>query len=1074
MSCDITESAEFRLHIHRLLYNYAIAHLTTNYLTFTENLVSEFIEYLQPVPLTDPYSLVLSVDPFQSFSQLHTLSSLEPYDEAPQTTNEARSYLKVVMRATVGKPITERIAWNDHYSEYPPIEPFLPALTRRARRRTPKLGKNAKRPYSSEEYADLLKAQKIGVVPVEPVQEEVLSPEDILYLKCRIQAEDLQGVRSLLQTTTDMLRPQKSYKNKYLDIDYLRSVPLLEPTIPYDPFMPIFPKARLPRSGIVNAAGHLPDFKGFHDIPKAGLHKVAVEDPDGDISRQNLVMVDGWETIRSSPPSPPASSPDDGEDQLDELFLASSPDTEAPLVEELSNSKMEPILMPRTRQIGGTSGVSPHMLAGKTLATFLEPLFTKAEIAPAIQPLSEKNADEELRRPCSSPTPSSLLGQPPSEIENVPVTKSADKADLQDQDLDSELKILYAGHDLGDVIMKEALDDKQDFLMDTNHVSPLVPSLPEPNVHPPSGLNMPRAFSDFLMPPANASKNKDAPPAKKPVQPLEKFLKKVKGREPLTLMLSWIPFTVDKKLPSAAELVGVSELFSEAELAGEVDLPKMEALLKSVDLVEDGCDLDERRWRDFDASGFQPSAAPFEFEILRTRQERWRLARLENRLEDGMDSCEDEERREADADALSRGLQGTGNADPGLRSPFDAGQGAERPCKRARLDAEADMTSQRALPAYDVDMGIAIEQDWQQPASPAFSASDDKENWPPLSSYSSSSLPAELRQDEGPADYYVERLEHYADTNTWALTQACDDDAEMLGMDDEESFEPLSFGSRQPAAFRNNLPLAVEPEIASHSLGIAAFAQLRARQVSLPVVLPVSEAIAVAAPVDLPQGQQKTPQEIFDRETLRLPDDIMVPTSVHRYLASVDLIQKHALVRALRSNECAVELVERQSLDGVDLILDPHCAIIFLSLFVLPGRCDAYVAQVAQQSWHFSRILVVFEAYPEQRALRSRGHEPHRASSDPYAYTPPIVKAIKKFRRDVNIAEGCGTKCAGTRVEYAFANTVEEAALFARVYGDAAELRDETQGMIWGAREWLSVDFSEVRLSLFVGYQNFD
>jgi hypothetical protein len=658
---------------------------------------------------------------------------------------------------------------------------------------------------------------------------------------------------------------------------------------------------------------------------------------------------------------------------------------------------------------------------------------------------------------------------------------------------------------------------------------------------------MPRTFSDFLMPPVNASKNKDAPPAKKSVQPLEKFLKKVKGREPLTLMLSWMyvrprpslsmlialrcsPFTVDKKLPSAAELVGVSELFSEAELAGQVNLPKMEALLASVDLVEDGCGLDERRWRDFDASGFQPSAAPFEFEILRTRQERWRLARLENRLEDGME-CEDEELREADADALSRGLQGSGNADPGLRSPFDDGQGAERPSKRARLDVEAEVPSHDALPAYDVDIDIVIEQDWQEPASPVFSASDDKENWPPLSSYSSSSLAAELRQGEGPADYYSERLEHDAD-NTWALTQACDDDAEMLGMDDEESFEPLSFGSRQPATFGNmvdaesyeslsqyvradqgadsngegehldfqmeapivsrdhgvgaddlvlndfdglgNLALAVEPEIASRSLGIAAFAQLRARKVSLPIALPVSESVAVTAPpADLPQGQQKTPQEIFDRETLRLPDDIMVPSSVHRYLASMDLIQKHALVRALRSNECAVELVERQSLDGVDLILDPHCAIIFLSLFVLPGRCDAYVAQVAQQSWHFSRILVVFEAYPEQRALRSRRHEPHRASSDPYAYTPPIVKAIKKFRRDVNIAEGCGTKCAGTRVEYAFANTVEEAALFTRAYGDLAELRDETQGMIWGAREWLSVDFSEVGVDLFVGHKTF-
>lgn len=71
-------------------------------------------------------------------------------------------------------------------SEYPPIEPFIPALTRRARRSTPKLGKNTKRPYSSKEYADLLKAQKIGIVPVELVQEQVLSPEDILYVPSRL------------------------------------------------------------------------------------------------------------------------------------------------------------------------------------------------------------------------------------------------------------------------------------------------------------------------------------------------------------------------------------------------------------------------------------------------------------------------------------------------------------------------------------------------------------------------------------------------------------------------------------------------------------------------------------------------------------------------------------------------------------------------------------------------------------------------------------------------------------------------------------------------------------------------
>ncbi len=38
---NITESAEFRLRIRDLLYDYAITHLTTNYLTYTEDFVSE-------------------------------------------------------------------------------------------------------------------------------------------------------------------------------------------------------------------------------------------------------------------------------------------------------------------------------------------------------------------------------------------------------------------------------------------------------------------------------------------------------------------------------------------------------------------------------------------------------------------------------------------------------------------------------------------------------------------------------------------------------------------------------------------------------------------------------------------------------------------------------------------------------------------------------------------------------------------------------------------------------------------------------------------------------------------------
>jgi hypothetical protein len=184
-------------------------------------------------------------------------------------------------------------------------------------------------------------------------------------------------------------------------------------------------------------------------------------------------------------------------------------------------------------------------------------------------------------------------------------------------------------------------------------------------------------------------------------------------------------------------------------------------------------------------------------------------------------------------------------------------------------------------------------------------------------------------------------------------------------------------------------------------------------------------------------------------------------------MSSVEFIQKHVLVRALRSSECAVELVERQTLGGVDLIVDPYCAVIFLSLFTLSARCDACTERISQQSWKYSRLFVVFEAYPEHRSKRSFAIQNGDGSasaqaSELYAYTQPIVKAIKKFRRDVNIADACGAKCADTKVEYAFADTVNEAALLTRWFGERAEEADETGGILWGEREWLAVDFSEV------------
>ena len=252
--------------------------------------------------------------------------------------------------------------------------------------------------------------------------------------------------------------------------------------------------------------------------------------------------------------------------------------------------------------------------------------------------------------------------------------------------------------------------------------------------------------------------------------------------------------------------------------------------------------------------------------------------------------------------------------------------------------------------------------------------------------------------------------------------------------------------------------LSTEPEITLHRLGIRAFAELRAQTISSRKETQLSVFAPNVFPADQDLKPRETPMDLYDSSTIRLPESVLMPQSIHRYMASVDFIQKQALVRSLESQEFLVTLVERDSLGGVDLILDPHSAIVFLSLFSLPWQCDKYVESVAKQSWKFRRILVVFEAYPQSCARRGD----NTWDSGLNAYTPPILKAIKKFRRDMSVAAACGTRCQETELCHAFANSVDEGALFARLYGDRAEEKDETGGAIWGDRGWLDGDFLEV------------
>jgi hypothetical protein len=153
----------------------------------------------------------------------------------------------------------------------------------------------------------------------------------------------------------------------------------------------------------------------------------------------------------------------------------------------------------------------------------------------------------------------------------------------------------------------------------------------------------------------------------------------------------------------------------------------------------------------------------------------------------------------------------------------------------------------------------------------------------------------------------------------------------------------------------------------------------------------------------------------------------------------------------------------------VDLILDHETAILLVSLATVPSECEALCVRISDLSWRFEHLLIIFEAFPAARSYVSSALE---KKAEFFAFSPPVVKAIRKLRRGLGIAEGSGVKKVESKVTWAFADDVGEVARLARLFGDAAEGRDETGGVIWQARDWLTQgegDEFDVCFDIFLG-----
>ena len=252
-----------------------------------------------------------------------------------------------------------------------------------------------------------------------------------------------------------------------------------------------------------------------------------------------------------------------------------------------------------------------------------------------------------------------------------------------------------------------------------------------------------------------------------------------------------------------------------------------------------------------------------------------------------------------------------------------------------------------------------------------------------------------------------------------------------------------------------------------HETSIIAFARLRSKPLSTSleaVASPKTKPCHTSTKANDTSGEppRLVPSDIFTRTTLQLPPRAEQPIAkaIHYYLASLDVLQKQVLVRALRKPDCSVKLIERDNLGGPDLIVDPFTAILYRSLFSLPSECDELITLVSKLSWSFERLIIVLEAFPPAHATRSTDQ-----ANALFAYTPPILRAIKRLRRGVDMVEADQEKRQEAIVLYAFPNTVQEAAVITRYIGDMMHELDQTDGALWEDRSWLE-NIEEVRCAV--------
>ncbi|KAI0652408.1 hypothetical protein C8Q79DRAFT_937519 [Trametes meyenii] len=1122
------------------------------------------------IPITDPATIALPLDPFEVMSQRWNLSKLDVFEEkwkVPDT--DYISYIKTHMGTVFhpGPSAGERY-WKSNedeaYRNFALCRQMSPILSARSRQQTPTLGAGwhqEKLPRSNQQLLLRCDIKKAGEVTV---KDQPVNTDDILTNKLLIDAETHRLVLVLIQSVPMLVKAAPVSESPHV-AEFLRgeSPP---PDVPDLEMLPIFPYGErfgeplrsVP--GGPNKTGPPTVLETLSQLPDRILAPVVKDDED-DLAEEHLVVVDGWKAFRSSSPSIPGTpSLADSSSDVDELFLPSSPGSPFLAADQ---AYIEEYQIPRSKKIGGSMDDTALPREGGKLSDFLPALVRPSQ--------GRRPRIVQSPRPLSSPPSSSprtiitisMLGQPPTVPDasgNQVVGSDNNGERSSDDSITFAVKAIervcgdcVGRGDPATLALQEKLDEGDGMLMD-------VPLMRPPNEHAKSD-SAPTRLADLLAP--VRSGHQGGMTGERGSLQSGTFvgcLKKVKGLQSLQIELSWIPFKYGKTVPTDEEAADVRndpcpQLAKDIELAQDEIVSQLTALLDESKVFGSQPAIPEatasmNAWLSDDK---EPPSEPMPttFEecqvMILTRDDRRRLAGLPAKSGWSGSQYEDSD----DEQVGLNGENGEMKVEPMQDdSPGDCG----RPTKRVRFSdivlGESPTPSSPIKPEVHEpdDSGVFMIEDDDTPIAERSTfcqlACDaegfegpnvDSHPFPDLQlnhpdNYSFDVTPEWLHQtlpldshalsnsagSPSPSDcylpaYYVrgERVIEAAPARPRQDQPAARDRRHVLPLlpalvganrvapaavcPTVIPPHPETFGFAAPghvsAGNCDVRATALEPwpstmsarQPLAHFLSLCGKGSLSASCDGPPTSLAPTqtenslglEAQGIASPAHRPH---EMPQELIDSRTLLLPAQWAPPNSVHRYMASMELLQRRGLVRAL-SSVCCVDLVEREYLGPTDkaahLILDCETAVLFTTVELLPTRGDILAASLTQLSWRFSRLLVVFECYPSSWSHRS-GPQPSGADIAS-AWSPPVVKAVNKLRREIGIAEGIQTKRVNSIVEYAFASTVEEAAIFSRAYGDAAAARDGISGEVWGTREWLAYEErdGEYDLSGVDGMNNF-